>query len=62
MFNILMAIDSEQKRLLSKALSLSKEKKYDLSEIVLENGYNNLSYFSKYLRENFGVKELSDAA
>jgi len=40
---------------LSKALSLIKENKYNLSEIALEIGYNSPSYFSKCFRDKYGV-------
>lgn len=41
---------------LNRALSLIKENKYNLSEIALEIGYSNPSYFSKCFREKYGVK------
>lgn len=41
---------------LNKALSLIKEKKYNLSEIALEVGYNSPSYFSKCFHEKFGIQ------
>ncbi|MBS0000232.1 MAG: DUF4242 domain-containing protein [Cyclobacteriaceae bacterium] len=41
---------------LNKALSLIREKKYNLSEIALEVGYNSPSYFSKCFHERFGIK------
>ncbi len=41
---------------LNKALLLIKENKYNLSEIALEIGYNNPSYFSKCFRDKYGVK------
>ncbi|WP_410267563.1 helix-turn-helix domain-containing protein [Cyclobacterium sp.] len=40
---------------LQKALSLLKENKYNISEIALEVGYNNPSYFSKCFNEKYGV-------
>ena len=40
---------------LNKALSLIKEHKYNISEIALEVGYNNPSYFSKCFHEKFGI-------
>src|SRR5690606_14700001 len=40
---------------LHKALSLIKENKFNISEIALEVGYNNPSYFSKCFQEKFGV-------
>jgi AraC-like DNA-binding protein len=40
---------------LQKALSLLKENKYNISEIALEVGYNNPSYFSKCFQEKYGV-------
>ncbi|CAN5351864.1 hypothetical protein BH23BAC1_BH23BAC1_08820 [soil metagenome] len=40
---------------LNKALSLLKEKKYNISEIALEVGYNSPSYFSKCFHEKFGI-------
>jgi len=40
---------------MNKALSLIKENNYNLSEIALEIGYNNPSYFSKCLRDKYGV-------
>jgi AraC-like DNA-binding protein len=44
---------------LDKALFLIKENKYNLSEIALEIGYNNPSYFSKCFRDKYGVKASS---
>jgi AraC-like DNA-binding protein len=41
---------------LTKALSLIKENRYNLSEVALEIGFNSPSYFSKCFREKFGVK------
>lgn len=41
---------------LNRALTLIKENKYNLSEIALEIGYNNPSYFSKCFRDKYGVK------
>ena len=41
---------------LKKALSLIKENKYNLSEIAMEIGYSNPSYFSKCFRDKYGVK------
>lgn len=46
---------------LNKALSLMKEKKYNISEVALEVGYNNPSYFSKCFHEKFGIKPSSIA-
>ncbi|MFO7826591.1 MAG: DUF4242 domain-containing protein [Cyclobacterium sp.] len=40
---------------LQKALPLLKENKYNISEIALEVGYNNASYFSKCFQEKYGV-------
>jgi len=40
---------------LNKALSLIKENKYNLSEIAMEIGYSNPSYFSKCFRDKYGV-------
>src|SRR5690606_26936229 len=40
---------------LQKALSLLKENKYNISEISLEVGYNNPSYFSKCFQEKYGI-------
>lgn len=40
---------------LHKALSLIKENKLNISEIALEVGYNNPSYFSKCFQEKFGI-------
>ncbi|MCW9708960.1 nickel-binding protein [Fodinibius salsisoli] len=40
---------------LNRALSLIKENRYNLSEIALEIGYNNPSYFSKCFRDKYGV-------
>lgn len=40
---------------LHKALSLIKENKFNISEIALEVGYNNPSYFAKCFHEKFGV-------
>ena len=40
---------------LHKALSLLKEKKLNISEIALEVGYNNPSYFSKCFQDKFGI-------
>lgn len=40
---------------LQKALSLLKENKYNISEIAMKVGYNNLSYFSKCFQEKYGV-------
>ena len=40
---------------LNKSLSLIKENKYNLSEIALEVGFNNPSYFSKCFKKKFGV-------
>jgi AraC-like DNA-binding protein len=40
---------------LQKALSLLKENKYNISEIAMEVGYNNPSYFSKCFQEKYGV-------
>ena len=41
--------------LMNKALSLIKENKYNISQIALEVGYNNPSYFSKCFQEKFGI-------
>lgn len=41
---------------LTKALSLIKENRYNLSEVALEIGFNSPSYFSKCFHEKFGVK------
>ena len=41
---------------MNKALSLIKENKYNISQIALEVGYNNPSYFSKCFQEKFGIK------
>lgn len=46
---------------LTKALSLIKENKYNLSEIALEIGYHSPSYFSKCFYDKFGVKASSIA-
>ncbi len=40
---------------MEKALDLIKEKRLNVSEIALELGYNNPSYFSKCFQEKFGV-------
>lgn len=40
---------------LKKALSLIIENKFNLSEIAMEIGYNNPSYFSKCFRDKYGV-------
>lgn len=40
---------------LNKALSLIKEDRFNISEIALEVGYNNPSYFAKCFHEKFGV-------
>lgn len=40
---------------LNKALSLIKEDEFNTSEIALEVGYNNPSYFAKCFHEKFGV-------
>jgi AraC-like DNA-binding protein len=40
---------------LQKALSLLKENKYNISEIAMEVGYNNPSYFSKCFHEKYGI-------
>lgn len=40
---------------MQKALSLIKEKQYNISEIALEVGYNNPSYFSKCFQEKYGI-------
>jgi len=40
---------------LNKALSLIREKKYNISEIALEIGYNSPAYFSKCFHEKFGI-------
>jgi AraC-like DNA-binding protein len=44
---------------LDSALKLIKENRYNLSEIALEIGYNNPSYFSKCFRDKYGVKASS---
>jgi AraC-like DNA-binding protein len=41
---------------LQKALSLLKENKYNISEIALEVGYHNPSYFTKCFQEKYGIK------
>ncbi len=41
---------------LNKALSLIKEKKYNISEVALEVGYSSPSYFSKCFQDKFGIK------
>ena len=41
---------------MNKALSLIKENKFNISQIALEVGYNNPSYFSKCFQEKFGIK------
>jgi len=40
---------------MQKALSLLKENKYNISEIAMEVGYNNPSYFSKCFQDKYGV-------
>lgn len=41
---------------LNKSLILIKENKHNISEIALEVGYNNPSYFSTCFQQKFGVK------
>ena len=41
---------------LTKALSLIKENRYNISEVALEIGFNSPSYFSKCFRDKYGVK------
>ncbi|NGP75850.1 DUF4242 domain-containing protein [Balneolaceae bacterium YR4-1] len=41
---------------LNKALTLIKENKYNISEIAMEIGYSNPSYFSKCFKDKYGVK------
>ena len=40
---------------MTKALNLIKERRLNISEIALEVGYNNPSYFSKCFQEKYGV-------
>jgi AraC-like DNA-binding protein len=40
---------------LNKALSLIRENRYNISEIALEVGYHNPSYFAKCFHEKFGI-------
>ena len=46
---------------LKKALSMIKENKYNLTEIAMEVGYNNPSYFSRCFQQKFGIKPSSIA-
>jgi AraC-like DNA-binding protein len=38
-----------------RALFLIKDKNLNISEVALEVGYNNPSYFSKCFQERFGI-------